>query len=153
MIELEFDGYEELKATIALAPDLALKAASPAMNDALMFLQGQIPEYPDAIPDSRYKRTGLLGRRWTTEVENTPVSVIGTIGNNTPYAPWVVGPDYPGLVINGREMYQSKVHADRWWQFIDLIETNESDAWKEFSDTFWKEFLTAMRKQANGGRQ
>ena len=152
MIELEFDGYEELKAAIAIAPDLALQSADPAMGDALFFLHGKIPEYPAALPDSRYKRTEVLGRRWTTNVINNKNSVIGEIGSNAPHAPWVVGPDYPGLVINGSKKFQAKVHVDRWWQFLEVVESNKDEAWNEFTDVFWDEFLDAMRKQANGGR-
>jgi hypothetical protein len=151
MIELEFDGYEELKQAIALAPDIALQAAHPAMEDAVMFLHGQLPEYPAALPESRYTRTATLGRKWTTTVVDEQTSVVGLLGTNVPYAPWVVGPDYPGLIINGKQKFQAKVHVDRWWQFLDVVEKNEDSAWDAFSETFWKEFLEAMRKQANGG--
>ena len=37
-----------------------------------------------------YKRTGTLKKRWTTRIRRISThSVLGVVGNNTSYAPWV----------------------------------------------------------------
>lgn len=97
-------------------------------------------------------RTGNLGRALTTDVEtdfdlNTTFLEIGFDAASAPYAPWVVGPDYPGESINGVQMYQARVHVDVWWQFSDIMSNRESFAWKVFDETFWVEFS----KRVNGG--
>ncbi len=46
MPEFEYSGQEELKRTIEHAPEAALQAAVPAMNDAMLFLHGRLPDYP-----------------------------------------------------------------------------------------------------------
>jgi len=38
-----------------------------------------------------YRRTGTLGRKWTSRVTFTDQDVMGILGNNAPYAPYVQG--------------------------------------------------------------
>ena len=45
--------------------------------------------YPPPRARSRYRRTGTLGRSWTARTSRRGLRV--TIGNNTPYAPYVQG--------------------------------------------------------------
>ncbi len=66
--------------------------------------------------------------------------MVGQLGTNVPYAPWVVGPSYPGEEINGKQMYQARVHVERWWQLYDVVAKNIDGAWEEFETTFWPEF-------------
>lgn len=163
--------------TIEKYPEAALESAYPAMEQALLFLHGELPEYPapPAPPDGvsfmndaqrrwffaavkrgavrgwAYAggkpvkvgsgRTGNLGRKFTEKVTLEDDQVLGQIGTNVPYAPWVVGPDYPGEDIGGKTMYQARVHQDRWWQFYDVMEASAENAWKKFEEYFWPEFL------------
>ena len=56
----------------------------------------------------RYKRTHRLGNSWTTEVQETGDGLIGKIGNNTEYAPFVQhDPMFP-------IPHQARVHQGRW---------------------------------------
>lgn len=104
-------------------------------------------EWQDGHPQKTGSaRTGTLGRRFTEAVRTEQQSVVGQIGTNLGYAPWVVGPDYPGELINGEMMHQARAHVDRWWQFGDVIEDNLDAAWEVFTDTFWPQFL-ALAKQ------
>jgi hypothetical protein len=95
-------------------------------------------------PEGQYRRTGTLGRQITEEVRLTADGVEGEIGTATPYAPWVIGPDYPGEVITGMNdgdpMYQARIHANRWWQFDEVIEQNIQSAWDEFVRAFFTKF-------------
>jgi hypothetical protein len=89
-------------------------------------------------------RTGNLGRKFTEEVFATDDAVLGQIGTNVPYAPWVVGPDYPGRDFDGKVKYQARVHVERWWQFEDVIEENIDDAWQEFAVVFLPELTKLL---------
>jgi hypothetical protein len=93
-------------------------------------------------------RTNNLGRKFTEKVTATDESVLGQLGTNVPYAPWVVGPAYPGEAINGKTMYQARIHQDRWWQFYDVMDKNMEAAWQVFEKYFWPEFL--KRVQGDG---
>ncbi len=156
MPEFEFRGTEEMMELIGMLPDLAVEAAEPAMGDALDYLHSMLPDYPPQREGSRYRRTGTLGRRFTTEVIAGSEDVIGRIGTNLAYAPWVVGPDYPGEEIGGRMMYQARVLVDRWWQFNDVVEANIEGAWTEFEKQFWPDFRAQIEQQVasqqTGGR-
>ena len=103
--------------------------------------------------DGKPARTGKtrdvnLGRKFTEKVTATDESVLGQLGTNVPYAPWVVGPAYPGEAINGKTMYQARIHQDRWWQFYDVMDKNTEAAWQVFEKYFWPEFL--KRVQGDG---
>lgn len=50
-----------------------------------------------------YRRTGTLGRLWTTKVEGQGADLVGTVGNAVPYARYVMG-----------EGMQAAVHQGRW---------------------------------------
>jgi hypothetical protein len=91
-------------------------------------------------PEGNYQRTGTLGRQITEEVRMTKDGIEGEIGTATPYAPWVIGPDYPGEDINGATMYQARVHENRWWQFDEIINQNIQSAWDEFMREFFRKF-------------
>ena len=86
-------------------------------------------------------RSDKLGRSFTTEVEISPNgSVVGNIGTAIDYAPWVVGDNHPGSNINGKPMYQAKVHVDRWWQFEEEMVNRIDDAEERFNEEFFEEF-------------
>lgn len=146
MPEFTFYGTEELMELVQELPELALDAAQPAMVDSLIYLHGQLPDYPPAMPDSTYKRTGMLGRRFTESVSRNDEGVVGELGTNLAYAPWVVGPDYPGEEIGGRTKFQAQVHVDRWWQFDEIVQQAIDDTWAEFEQRFWAEFQERIKQ-------
>lgn len=85
-------------------------------------------------------RSGNLGRKFTTAVTAKDGIIEGEVGTNVPYAPWVVGSDYPGEEIGSRNMYQAKVHVDRWWQFIPEMQKEVETAYNIFAEEFYKRF-------------
>lgn len=95
-------------------------------------------------------RTGNLGRAQEREVQAdlNDLSVIGTLGFDgtlAPYVPWVVGGTYPGESIQGQEMYQARIHVDRWWQFSSIINENAEQGWELFQQVFWEEFSKRVK--------
>ena len=172
MPDLKIDGLDELNKLIDKFPELALEAAREAMNAALLLLHGRLPEYPPppgpgapsplhtakqrrwffaALREERiqvpYRRTGTLGRRFAEAVSVDEAGVTGQIGTNLPYAPWVVGPDYPGQQILGQTMYQARIHQGRWWQFETVVQENLGDAFEEFEEVFFEEFGTRIARE------
>jgi len=156
MPEFSFVGTQELMELIQLLPELALDAGQPAMVDTTHFIHGLWPEYPPAIPDSTYRRrvSGGLGGAFTeaTHLEGE-AAVIGEVGNIMPYAPWVVGEDFPGELIGGQKKYQAQVHVDRWWQVGTVIEAHERDIWDVFEQKFWPEFRDRIQQATKTGGQ
>lgn len=180
---LEYSEFEQFRKQIERWPLLALEAGRPAMEQALLYLHGKLPEYPPPpepveggwmTSDKQIRwfyanlkkgnvrgwklvdgkpvkvgsaRTGNLGRKFTEEASVTEGSVLGQLGTNVPYAPWVVGPDYPGRDFGGTVKYQARIHADRWWQLEEVVEENIDEAWKEFTLTFLPEFYRLIGAQ------
>lgn len=94
------------------------------------------PAHPEKVGGAR---TGNLGRAQNREVISNEETVTGIVGFDdriAPDAPWVVGSDYPGE----NEMYQSRIHADTWWQFQGIMNEATPEAWNKFDETFWEEF-------------
>ena len=162
------DSLKELDRTIDRFVSVEYgRAALAAMELTMLFLQGEIPEYPDqpnlppgtiaktwtdkqrryffwALKNGKikvpYKRTGLLGRRITSQAERDGVDVTGSVGLDVPYAPWVVGPPRSNAItIGGVEMWQQPIHQGRRWQFYDVVYNNLDEAYRVFSEEFWKE--------------
>jgi hypothetical protein len=181
---MQLPEFEKLRKEIEQWPAEALDSAEVAMAQALLYLHGKLPEYPDQplpnpdgvsyMNDAQRRwffanvrkgnvkgwqwieghpqktgsaRTGNLGRKFTEDVEREDIAVLGSLGTNVPYAPWVVGPSYPGEQINGKTMYQARIHVDRWWQFEPTMEANMDGAWNEFSEKFWPVFLGKIKKE------
>lgn len=137
-------------------PKGGLKNATPKAKAYFFWAvkQGLIPGWKwvegkpgqPAHPEGRYRQTGHLGQSITTQVTSKSNEVLGEIGSNAPYAPWVIGPDYPGEDFNGKTMYQAKIHRDRWWQFEDVVEDNIEDAWEIFETEIMDRLMDALSK-------
>lgn len=111
---------------------------------------GKIPgwKWVDGHPEGHYTRTGLLGQRMTESVERTGDGVFGYFGTNLGYAPWVIGPAYPGETINGRTMYQARIHKGRWPRLPDFVEQHLPGAWARFDETFFAKLEEAWNNHA-----
>lgn len=77
------------------------------MDKALFKLQNRMAMYPPPPPGSTYRRTGTLGRRWTTGRREIPIAnsqrIEGRVGNNTSYGPFVQA-----------KQFQHRIHRGRW---------------------------------------
>lgn len=100
-----------------------------AMDKSLQHIQRRIAKYPPKPGHSTYRRTGTLGRLWTTKIENQGKR--GIVGNMTPYATYVQGP---------RRRY---FHKAAGWKSIQEVGTEEANAVIGY-------FEDEIRKKVNG---
>jgi len=86
-----------------------------------------------AIP---FKRTGLLGRSFTSTItELLPSSVTITLGTAIKYAPLVVGDD----------TQQALYHKGHWWQLIVVMQSNQALFETEATQTLAKEVAKELK--------
>ena len=91
------------------------------LERGLATLHEAIAVYPPSPEGSTYRRTGTLGRRWTTEVQ-TLTQFRGVLGNNTIYGPYVQDKDKQARVHRGRwQTIQSVVKAKRAAVVADFL--------------------------------
>lgn len=104
MIEIEVHGIERVGRE--LGQGAALETMRAPMLRGLYRLQRRMAAYPSPPASSTYIRTGTLGRRWTAAtpvITGNAANMMGKIGNNTLYGPFVQS-----------EQFQARVHRDRW---------------------------------------
>lgn len=86
-ILIEVEGNERIRQKMQeYLSGLALRRG---VARAGAFVLENMRRYPPAPAGSRYRRTGTLGRRWN--VRYSKAGLRATVGNNTPYAPYVQG--------------------------------------------------------------
>jgi hypothetical protein len=85
---VQVEGIEELIARLDRAASTAVLQA--AMQKSCDLVQRQLAVYPPARSGSTYRRTGTLGRRWTTSVRGAGLDIEGVVGNSTSYGPYVM---------------------------------------------------------------
>jgi hypothetical protein len=92
------------------------------MQRGVLRLQAYMQDYPPAPPLSRYVRTGTLGRRWTTQVDRNANGLVGKVGNNVPYGPWVQS-----------AQFQARFHARTGWRTDErAVEQNRAEIVADF---------------------
>ncbi len=75
----------------------------------------------------RYKRTGKLGQSWTTKVDGDGTELIGMVGTNINYAPYVQS-----------AMLQARIHQGRW--------RTDTQALAHFRERIMARFQAAARE-------
>jgi hypothetical protein len=88
MAKITIEGVEDVIKKLDSLGDPAIMRR--AMNKSVQHLHRRIAKYPPKPGHSSYRRTGTLGRLWTTKVEQGGKR--GIVGNKTPYAIDVQGP-------------------------------------------------------------
>lgn len=93
------------------------------MEESILYLHQEMPEYPPEPPTSTYTRKGTLGRTVSTmkgllpkalsRVEKHGSEVVGVLGTALEYAPWVIDEDR-----------QAGMHKGRWWTLQGHIRDN-----------------------------
>lgn len=80
-----------------------------------------------ALRDGRitvpYRRTGTLGRRWTTSVSNSGLDIRGEVGNVTNYGPFVQSAESQAPIHQGRWRTAERVVEEMEPQIQDLFES------------------------------
>lgn len=116
--DIVIEGYEELMQAFRDFPEIARGEVGKALEKSLLLLQGAMADYPEQAPDTAYRRTGTLGRLWTSaprEIYEAGSHIWeGRVGNATPYGPYVQDPER-----------QAPWHAGRWKTTDDVIAENE----------------------------
>jgi len=129
-IGIEIRGIKELRAKLKRM-DTSLQAdLVKAMTQATALVQREAARYPAPsrrpmrfVSDKQrryvmmlvsqgrvpYRRTGTLGRTLTSQVKSIGNDIIGTVGTNIVYAPWVIGHESVG----GRGP-QARYHRGTW---------------------------------------
>jgi hypothetical protein len=101
-----------------------LDVLEPPMKRSMFKLLSPLADYPPQIPRSTYRRTGTLGRTWTTEIERTFRMLRGTVGNNTIYGPLVQS-----------EQFQAAIHRGRWPTDEQVKDDEERGIIKDFEES------------------
>ena len=78
----------------------AMQTYVPPLQRSVLRLQRSMQVYPPAPAHSSYVRTGSYGKRWTTHVDVGSHQLVGTVGNNIEYGPFV-----------GSSQFQTAQHA------------------------------------------
>lgn len=125
--EIEITGVEQLNAKLQrlqqrLDTDDPGSTVRRVMSRAVIRVQAGMMHYPPQRAGSWYRRTGTLGRRWTTEIINTGDGLVGKVGNNTEYGPMVQS-----------ELFQANVHAGTWQTDRDVMDKEEPEIQREFA--------------------
>lgn len=111
-IELESNDVRNM---LKRLPLVFFKHQRRSMDKSVKLVQRRQQAYPPAPPSSSYRRTGTLGRRWSTQVRPIIGSVRGEGYNPTPYYPYVQGED------------QAQVHAGRWTATKEQLKKSENE--------------------------
>ena len=114
-------GLDKLQRKFKRFPEDFEKGLRIATLDAVLHVQGSVPEYPSRPATSTYRRTGTLGRVITalqgrhpdalSRVEALGSAVVGFIGTKLKYARWVID-----------ATRQAFMHKGRWWTLQEVLE-------------------------------
>ena len=97
-----------------------------AMHRSVQHIHVKIAKYPGPRAGSGYRRTGTLGRQWTTKVEQG--GKVGKVGNTTPYAQWVQSAER-----------QTWFHEETGWKTDeDIAESEAGEVKAIFEDEYSK---------------
>src|SRR5438046_391339 len=97
-IQVRIEGLEPLISALRQWPSIVEAELKKVLEASGADLLGDLQRYPSPPPGSTYRRTGTLGRTWTSK----PVAGPGQrIGNATSYAVFVQG-DPPAKMHRGR---------------------------------------------------
>ena len=148
---IKIEGLDELVKALEKYPVQMKQGMRTTTKGALEILRGEIAQYPSASAANRrpgvngrswyergygtrtvtgrgYPTSEMLGRSWVTRIEGGPHSVLGTVGTNASYAPYVQD--------RGR---QSRWHKRRGWKTIQ-------DAVKAKATTIKRLYVAMARK-------
>jgi hypothetical protein len=152
VIEIEIEGLAEALDNLAQGNQHIGRALKRAMTASTQLVRKRLAKYPGksagaqpfvsdkqrrfffaALREGRiqvpYRRTGTLGRKWTSKVTVTDTDVAGFVGTTAPYAPFVQGFGA-----------QARIHAGNWQTEQDVA----ADSRDEVLDIFAGEISRAM---------
>ena len=110
----------------------SIRTLTPPMQRGVLRLQRDMQQYPPRPPQSKYRRTGTYGRRWNSKVSGSASGLVGRVGNNVPYAPFV-----------GSSLFQTVWHRRTGW-------TTDSRAVAANQDVILADFQAAVDRALAG---
>jgi hypothetical protein len=131
MTKIILDGFDRFDRKLSDLGRIS-EWAQPLMMKAVLYVQSQVPPYPAPPPDSRYRRTGTLGRSITSktavEVKGIGNDVVGTLGTAVVYAPYVISSERIGS-----RGPQTRVHkATGWYTLQAVVEKSATGVMRVF---------------------
>jgi hypothetical protein len=119
-VSIEVRGLEQLYRKLGAAA--AVKTLEPPMQRGVLRVQRFMQEYPPSPARSEYVRTGILGRRWMVKVSSSNAGVVGKVGSNVPYVPFVQS-----------YLYQTRAHrATVWHTDLQAVRQQEPVILRDF---------------------
>lgn len=137
MIDVEVQGLNEFIAEMERMGRETGPALETAMELSMERLQELRPPYPATRPGQRYERTLTLGKSFATAVSSVGNDVVGAIGTNLVYAPWVVSTEAVETP-KGLAGPQAWMHEGRWWTLQKFVAENVSEVGKQFEKAIAK---------------
>jgi len=135
-LSIRVEGGAKLEASMNRRGNNVRSMMHTATDRALQYVHSTVPPYPPPPPTSTYRRTGTLGRTIATEVRPMGAKVVGVIGTDTVYAPWVISDKSVGS-----RGPQASVHAGRWWTLQGVV----SRAWNAVTNIYRDAFRKAVQ--------
>lgn len=127
-VNITIDGLEELQKRMAQWPNKFNAVIRKTLQASLLTIWQRVGEkgYPKQPTESKYRRTGTLGRSLGTSeqgglsgkpdvyrVKKEGGWQSATFGTRLGYAPYVIG---------DKTSEQAQVHAGRWWTIPEIAE-------------------------------
>lgn len=122
----EIKGFEQLQEKLRKLANLKPELVKTT-EKAVKYAESQIPPYPPSV--SSYRRTGTLGRTMYSKVTELGSDVVGAIGNNTVYAPWVISAEEVG-----NRGPQASWHSGRWYTLQDVVKKAKNGIIQIYND-------------------
>ena len=143
-IDVDIKGLDRAVNKLKNMPDRLQKNMNKAMELSLLRLWEAVRPYPPKPTNSKYRRTGTLGRSLGSSqsggktggkptvysVTGTGRSTKGTFGTNLSYAKYVIDPQK-----------QAYMHSGRWW----TMDSIKKDALPKIKKVFY-EMVKAILK-------
>ncbi len=120
-VSIQIKGVDELIRKLGKVE--GTKHLRPPMQRAVYRLQARMAQYPAQRTNSSYRRTGTLGRKWTSKIEQGNGSITGKVGNNASYAP---------LVQSYR--FQARIHRGLWQTDRYVVDTEYRTIVRDFEN-------------------
>lgn len=122
-------GLDELNRKLNRIQGDLRPSLEQATNKAVLYVHSTVPPYPAPPAASTYRRTGTMGRSITTEVRSLGSQVVGVIGTNVIYAPWVISDESAGGAGP-----QAFMHKGRWWTLQGVVSKARDNIVKIYED-------------------
>ena len=102
-LKININGIDDAVSQLKQDGANILEIVEKPIDRGAFRVEAALKVYPSPPANSSYRRTGTLGRRWTTRPYRQAGLVGREVGNNTWYGPYVQS-----------QQTQARVHQGRW---------------------------------------